>query len=107
MYLLPFPLGLDPKSGTKQPKNIFALNIDCQVCNFLGPKKTNEIIQINFTLDYMSYEDPAFQSYSYHSLYGLPLLCVCECHRLESYHYSIVIVDLYGLTSILYAHEGI
>ena len=39
MYLLPFPLGLDPKSGTKQPKNIFALNIDCQVSNLKGPKK--------------------------------------------------------------------
>ena len=105
MYLLPFPLGLDPKSGTKQPKNIFALNIDCQIPSSKGPQ--NEIIQTNLTLHYMSYAVPAVQSYDHDSLYGLPLLCVCECHRLESYHYSIVIVDLYGLTSILYAHEGI
>ena len=34
------------------------------------------------------------------------LLCVCECHRLESHHYSIVVVSM-GLYIILYAHEGI
>ena len=38
------------------------------------------------------------------------LLCVCECHRLESHHYSIVVVSmglLLELYIILYAHEGI